>query len=163
MQRKVAGIASVDAHAFSFKFGPLTVEVFPYKVHFKCLRTHIILPQPLSEDFETAQKQLFDAIRDCRLYFSNMRWGVADRFEFCAQNASEKVVCGGYLPSVDDTKLLVKLPARATVKLIHNGQKCLETFTDRVEYRVTQPGIYRVEAWKGKRGWIFSNHIRVAV
>lgn len=163
LQRKVAGIASVDAHAFSFKFGPLAVEVFPYKVHFKCLRTHVILPQPLSEDFETAKKQLYDAIRDCRLYFSNMRWGVADRFEFYAQNASEKVVSGGSLPSVDEARLLVKLPERATVKLIHNGQKCLETFTDRVEYRVTRSGIYRVEAWKGKRGWIFSNHIRIDI
>jgi hypothetical protein len=163
VRRKVAGIASVDAHAFSFKFGPLTVEVFPYKVHFKCLRTHVILPEPLSGDFEAAKKQLYDAIRECRLYFSNMRWGAADRFEFYAQNASEKVVCGGYLQIADDTKLVVKLPARATVKLIHNGQKCLDTFTDRLEYKVTQPGIYRVEAWKGKRGWIFSNHIRVAV
>lgn len=163
MQRKVVGIASVDAHAFSFGIGPLNVEVFPYKVHFKCLRSHIILPQPLSEDFETAKNQLYDAIRDCRLFFSNMRWGVADAFEFYAENASEQVVSGGFLPTVDDARLLVKLPSRATLKLIHNGQEVLQTLTDRLEYRITQPGLYRVEAWKGKRGWIFSNHIRIAV
>jgi hypothetical protein len=163
LQRKVAGLASVDAHAFSFRLGPLTVEVFPYKVHFKCLRTHIILPEPLSKDFETAKSQLYEAIRDCRLYFSNMRWGNADSFEFYAQNTSGQVVSGGRLDTVDDTHLVVKLPSRATVKLVHNGQKCLQTVADRFEYRVTQPGIYRVEAWKGKRGWIFSNHIRIAV
>jgi len=163
LQRKVVGIASVDAHAFSFRVGPFTVEVFPYKVHFKSLRSHIILPEPMSKDFETAKNQLYDAIRDCRLYFSNMRWGIADRFEFYAENASRQVVCGGYLPSVDGTRLLVKTPSKATLKLIHNGQMILQTLTDRLEYRVTQPGIYRVEAWKGKRGWIFSNHIRIGV
>jgi hypothetical protein len=30
-----------------------------------------------------------------------------------------------------------------------------------LEYRPKEPGIYRVEAYKGKKGWIFSNHIRV--
>ncbi len=163
MQRKVVGIAAVDAHAFSFKFGPLNVEIFPYKVHFKCLRCHIILSEPMSKDFESAEKQLYDAIRDCRLFFSNMRWGVADRFEFYAENTSEQVVCGGCLPSVDDARLLVKTPSKATLKLIHNGQMIVQTHSDKLEYRVAQPGIYRVEAWKGKRGWIFSNHIRIAV
>jgi len=163
MKRKVVGIASPDAHAFAFKIGPLTVEIFPYKVHFKSLRCHIILPEPMSDDFEIAKKQLYDAIRDCRLFFSNMRWGAAEAFEFYAENASEQVVCGGCLPSVDDARLLVKTPSRATLKLIHNGQMILQTLTDRLEYRITQPGIYRIEVWKGKRGWIFSNHIRIGV
>ena len=26
---------------------------------------------------------------------------------------------------------------------------------------VRKPGVYRVEAWKGRRGWIFSNHVRI--
>lgn len=162
MHRKCVGVAGVDAHAFKQKVGPLEVEIFPYKVHFKCLRTHVILPEKLSTDFESAKKQLYDAIRDCRIFFSNMRWGKADKFLFMAENDNETAVSGESINSLDGTKLIVKLPRKATVRLIHNGHKVLETLTDKIEYGVNQPGIYRVEAWLGKRGWIFSNHIRIA-
>ncbi|MFH1373149.1 MAG: histidinol-phosphatase [bacterium] len=163
MERKVVGIASPDAHAFQFRIGPFKVEIFPYKVHFRCLRCHIILPEPMAKEFPVARRQLYDAIRDARLYMSNMRWGNVDAFEFYGQNATERVVCGGCLPIDDNTRLLVRTPSRATLKLIHNGQIILQADTDRLEYSVSQPGIYRVEAWKGKRGWIFSNHIRIGV
>jgi hypothetical protein len=163
LRRKVVGVAGVDAHAFVQKIGPLKVQIFPYKVHFKCLRTHVILPEPLSRDFTTAKQQLYDALRDCRVFISNIRWGKADDFEFFGENSTEKAPSGGYLSTVEGSHLYVRLPERATVKLVQNGQKILQTVTDVVEYKVVQPGIYRVEAWKGKRGWIFSNHIRVAL
>lgn len=161
MTRKVVGLAGVDAHAFPIKLGPLTVEIFPYKVHFRCLRSHLLMTDKLSEDFAVARKQVYDAIRDCRLFFSNMRWGSADDFQFLGISQSEVVTCGGQLSSPDNARLIVKLPARATLKLVHNGDYILESNTDSLEYKDVRPGIYRVEAWKNGRGWIFSNHIRV--
>jgi len=163
LTRRCVGLASVDAHAFPIKIGPLTVRIFPYKVHFKSLRTHVILSEPLADDFEKAKEQLFDAIRESRVFFSNMRWGVADDFEFCAENHTGRVIAGGTLGFDDHTRLRVKLPERATLKIIADGQKILETITDELEYTVAKKGIYRVEAWKKKRGWIFSNHIRIGV
>ncbi len=162
IKEKMVGIAGVDAHAFPVHIGPLKIEIFPYKVHFKCLRTHVILPEKMSNDFKVAKKQLYDAIFDCRVYISNTRWGNADKFEFYAQNNSEKVISGGTLSSTENGKLISKLPSKATIKLIHNGRYILETETDYFEYANLQSGVYRIEAWKGKRGWIFSNHIRVA-
>ncbi len=161
MKRKVAGIAGVDAHAFPVKVGPFTVEIFPYKVHFRCLRTHIILAERLSDDFATAKRQLYDAIRDCRLFFSNMRWGTADDFEFYIQSGSEKITCGGTLTTPKGARLYVKLPSTATLRLVHNGETIVQTDTDFLDFGEVRRGIYRVEAWKGSRGWIFSNHIRV--
>jgi hypothetical protein len=160
-KQKVVGVAGVDAHAFKHRVGPFTVTIFPYKVHFRCLRTHIILTEPMSDNFETAKTQLYDAIRECRVFFSNLRWGAADKFLFIGQNSSQTVTCGGTLTSLDKACLRIELPAKATIRIIGNGQKVFEQTTDKVEYELTQPGIYRVEAWKGKRGWIFSNHIRV--
>lgn len=159
--QKVAGIASVDAHAFPVKVGPLNIEIFPYKVHFKSLRTHIILSEKMSPDFKTAKKQLYDAIKDCRVFISNMRWGKADSFQFYALSETEKVICGGEVTSGEKAKIIVKTPSKALIKLIHNGQTVLATETDYLEYKGLHSGAYRVEAWKGKRGWIFSNHIRV--
>lgn len=160
-REKIVGVAGVDAHAFPVKIGPFMVEIFPYKVHFRCLRTHVLFPDPMSSDFGTAKKQLYDALLDCRVYISNMRWGNADHFEFFAQSGSEKVISGGTLTSSDDGKLVIKLPSTATVKLVHNGKYILETETDYLEYTDLHSGVYRVEAWKGKRGWIYSNHIRI--
>ncbi|MEW6411505.1 MAG: histidinol-phosphatase [Candidatus Zixiibacteriota bacterium] len=161
MNRKVVGIAGVDAHAFPVKVGPFTVEIFPYKVHFRCLRTHIIMADRFSDDFDTAKRQLYDAIRDCRLYFSNMRWGAADDFEFYLQSGSEKVTCGGTLTSPNGARLIVNLPSTADLRLVHNGETIVQADTDALDFSEIRKGIYRVEAWKGSRGWIFSNHIRV--
>lgn len=162
MVRKCVGLAGVDAHAFPIPVGPFTIEIFPYKVHFRCLRTHVLLPEPMSTDFQTAKDQLYSAIRDCRLYSSNMRWGAADGFEYYAQNATEKVCCGGRLTSAKDAILHARLPSPADIRIIHNGQKALEVTTSSLQYRIPEAGIYRLEAWKGKRGWVFTNHIRVA-
>jgi len=163
MKRKVVGIAGVDAHAFPVKAGPFTVEIFPYKVHFRSLRTHILLPQKLSDEFNQAKQQLFNALRDCRVFFSNMRWGEADEFEFYAVQGATKVVSGGSLPSADNSRLLIKLPDKASVRLVHNGNQVFMSETKSLEYAVKQPGLYRVECWKGTRGWIFSNHIRIGL
>lgn len=163
LKRKVVGIAGVDAHAFPIKVGPISLEIFPYKVHFRSLRCHILVNEKLSSDASRAGKQLYEAIRECRLFFSNMRWGVADDFEFSARNDSEFAVCGGSLTSAKNARLIVKLPKRATLKVIHNGQQIVKTRSDGLELNISEPGIYRVEAWKGKRGWIFSNHIRVGL
>lgn len=161
LRRKCVGIVGVDAHAFPIKVGPLKVEIFPYKVHFKCLRTHIILPEPMAPDLPTARKQLYDALRDCRVFGSNMRWGSADDFEFFADNGSERVPSGGTLALTSNTRLIVHTPHRATLRVIGNGQMVCEKHASALDYHIERPGIYRVEAWRGRRGWIFSNHIRI--
>lgn len=161
--RKVAGVASVDAHAFPIKVWPGTVEIFPYKVHFRCLRTYLILDQPLSDDFETAKSQLYGAIRDCRLFFANIRWGDPKGFEFSIRNATTQVMAGEAIGLDDQTKLKISLPRSATIKIVGNGRQLAETKTEKLEYTVTQSGVYRVEVWRKKRGWIFSNHIRVGL
>jgi hypothetical protein len=159
--RKCVGLAGADAHAFAIRIWPFNLEIFPYKVHFKSLRCYLLLDEPMSSDANVAKIQLYDAIRDCRLFFANERWGAAEKFQFLGESGSGKVTCGGRLESGVDVRLTVTLPERATLRLIHNGRNVVETIADQLEYQVTADGIYRVEAWKGRRGWIFSNHIRV--
>jgi hypothetical protein len=161
LKRRCVGVAGVDAHAFPVRVGPLTVAIFPYKVHFRALRTHIILDEPLSSDFGTARRQFYEALAGCRVFCSNYRWGDANEFSFQATLGSKTAVCGDVLSDHEGARLEIKLPSRATIKLIGNGQELVRATTDRLEYSVGQPGLYRVEAWKGRRGWIFSNHIRV--
>jgi hypothetical protein len=161
MTRKYVGLAGADAHAFSIRIWPFRFEIFPYKVHFKSLRCYILLPEKMSEDPDDAKRQVYDAIRDCRLFFANERWGSAEKFEFTGESGATRVCSGGRLESGAEAVLTVKLPEPATLRLVHNGQRIVETSADKLEYRVEADGIYRAEAWKGRRGWIFSNHIRV--
>ncbi len=160
---KCVGVASVDAHAFPIKVGPFTVEIFPYKVHFHSLITYIILPEPMSDTFATAKAQLYGALRDCRVFGANVRWGGAIDFRFAGQSGAERVVCGGRLSKAEGSRLEIRLPAKATIKLIGNGRELAKAHVAELEYGVSEPGIYRVEAWKDGRCWIFSNHIRVGV
>lgn len=161
LRRKAVGIISVDAHAFKHRIGPLAVTIFPYKVHFRCLRTCLIMSEPLDGDPAIARTQVYQALRDCRVFGYNQRWGDAISFAFTATDGSATVASGGELPSCDNARLRVTLPHRATLKLIRDGHSVITAETDELDHRVTAPGIYRVEAWKGRRGWIFSNHIRI--
>ncbi len=160
---KCVGVASVDAHAFPVKLWPTTVEIFPYKVHFRSLRTYILLPEPMSDNFETAKRQLFEALADCRVFFANLRWGNPDGFEFYAANGSERVIAGGKLYDLKKAKIHVRIPSRSTVSLVRNGKTVLRFTGRRLDYPINEPGLYRVETRKWGRGWIYSNHIRVGV
>ena len=163
LTRKCAGLASTDAHAFPIKVGPLTVEIFPYKVHFRSLRTYIILREPLSKDFNIAKHQLYSAIKDCRLFMANLRWGDAASFEFVAESSGNVVCAGEHLDHYEGVSLKVNLPSAADLRVIKDGRLVREATTDQLTYKVVGPGVYRVEAWKDGRGWIFSNHIRIGV
>lgn len=160
-KRKIVGIASVDAHGFLYRAGPLKLTIFPYKVQFKTLRSHLILPEPMSKDFSAARKQVYDAIRDGRVFMSNYRWGDASRFSFNISNAEESVIVGGTLKLDDKTSAKVSVPAKSKIRIIHNGNQISEAQSKEIEFNLSEAGIYRIEVYRGRKGWIFSNHIRV--
>ena len=161
--QKCVGIAAVDAHAFPIPLGPFIVRIFPYKVHFKSLRTTIILDQPFSRDLAVAKRQLYTALRDCRCWCSNLRWGNPDGFDFWAESGSGRAGIGQSIHLRANLRLHAILPARAKMIVVHDGDPVHEQSGRALNLSVAKPGVYRLEVWRGKRGWIFSNHIRVGV
>ena len=161
--RRCVGVAGVDAHEFPVSIGPFTVRIFPYKVHFRCLRTQIILDEPLASDFATAASQLYNALRRCRVYVSNVRWGDSHGFEFLAQAGDAVYTCGDGVPSHEGARLLVRSPALALIRIVCDSRVIAEARSRTLTCAAKRPGLYRAEVWKGRRGWIFSNHIRVGV
>jgi len=159
--RKVAGIGSVDAHGFLYRAGPLRLTIFPYKVQLKSLRTHLILDRPLSRDLDEARKQVYGAIRDCRVFVSNYRWGEARDFLFRIQSGPNPAVCGDEVGLTGDTRADVSAPLSGRIRLIADGCVIAEQKGKTLTTAVNRPGLYRVEVYRGKKGWIFSNHIRV--
>ncbi len=168
--RRVVGIGGIDAHAHKVNLlGFFEMEVFPYKVLFKSVRTHILCEQELAastlkDDIENSKSIVYRALSSGRCFVSNYYHGDARGFRFTAAAGKKIYEMGDTLPFQKDIKLSVTIPHDSVeVRLIRNG-KTLESKTEtQVEFDVTEKGVYRVEVMRNKNAWIFSNHIRIGV
>lgn len=161
IKRKVVGIGGVDAHAHPYKIGPFRITIFPYKVQFKSIRTHVLLDEPLSSDFVKAKGQIFTALRNCNVFASNFRRGDAKGFAFYAQSKNGITKIGEEIDIQQEVKLRVKTTQKSQIKLLCDGKVIAEAKGKTLDYTPEVKGNFRVEVYRRKRGWIFSNHIRV--
>jgi hypothetical protein len=169
LRRKVTAIGSVDAHAHRHKFLGYEVFIFPYKILFKSIRTHVFVENEIifgdDKTYEESKKQILQAIKNGNTYIANSYHGDAKGFRFYAD------YCGKFYNMGDEFdieinkcktfKLIVYLPKAANIKLKRNGKLIDEL--DGMEFsRVeSEPGNYRIECWIGDKAWIFSNNIRI--
>ncbi|MBI5404387.1 MAG: CehA/McbA family metallohydrolase [Ignavibacteriae bacterium] len=168
--RKVTAIGSIDAHAHKQNLmGFYTIEVFPYKVLFKSIRTHVLLNEEIKKgdnaNFGKYKKDIVEALRYGKSFIVNSYYGDGKGFRFFAEYDGATYNLGDEI-HIDKKKskniiFNVYVPKEAKLKLIKDG-KCIEEHTglgsvwDEIE-----PGNYRIECWLGEKAWIFSNHIRV--
>jgi hypothetical protein len=163
-ERKVVGIGGVDAHGHLYKlWGLFQITIFRYKVLFKTIRTHILTNQALAGEgtYGGDIQNLYSSLLDCRCFIANSYCGDARGFRFWAENSKAKVILGDQLKFDKYTHLHVNLPQTALVHLIRNGKKVTTQKGSELIFDVTEPGIFRVEAYSLGRPWIFSNHIRI--
>ncbi|RJQ61807.1 MAG: PHP domain-containing protein [Stygiobacter sp.] len=170
LERKVVGIGGVDAHAHKLNLlGFFEMEVFPYKVLFKSVRTHVITEEKLnpskdSRDIVHAKNLIYKALRNGSCFISNYYYGDAKGFRFFAEDGEHIHQMGESLPFIEKIKLRVILPnISATIKLVRNGElvDAIDGFD--AEFKVKEPGVYRVEVFLNQNAWIFSNHIRIGL
>jgi hypothetical protein len=76
-------VACPDAHAFRYGAGPLAPCVFPYRMLFRRLRTHILLERELPAGTGEAEKVLLGAMRGGSCFMSNRLHGDARGFRWC--------------------------------------------------------------------------------
>ncbi|MAT38687.1 MAG: histidinol-phosphatase [Ectothiorhodospiraceae bacterium] len=170
LQRRVVGIGGVDAHAHKVDImGFFQTEVFPYKVMFKSIRTYVLLDKPLSDKnlqrYEEDKQQIYEALRQGRSFIGNYYHADPKGFRFYAKEGKNCWNMGDYISYTEGTPptMYVELPQEARLRLLCNGLSVAGGTMKSLEYTVTRPGAYRVEAWLDGKGWIFSNHIRVGV
>lgn len=167
-KRKVVGIGGIDAHAHKYNvLGFVEVEVFPYKVLFKSIRTHLLIDEdlPKKKDDKSVvkmKKLIYGAMESGRCFFSNDYHGNSKGFRFWGE-ANEKIFnMGDTVPHSSNIKLNVKAPSERTeIRLIHNGKLIDQIENNEASIRVSEKGTYRVEVYHNKKAWIYSNHIRV--
>lgn len=169
-KRRVVGIGGVDAHAHKVNLlGFFEVEVFPYKVLFKSVRTHVLTDNKITKgkngkNLENAKKSIYGALGQGRCFVSNFYHGDAKGFRFFAEY-NKKIFNMGDSFNIDGkAHLRVILPnTSGTINLIRNGE-IIDSITNiDADFIIDKNGAYRVEVYLEEKAWIFSNHIRIGI
>jgi hypothetical protein len=168
--RKVVGIGGIDAHAHKYNLvGFLEVEIFPYKVLFKSIRTHILVDERIKKgknikDIEKAKWQVYNALKEGRCFVANDYVAESKGFRFYAEVNENKFQMGETIANHKKIILKVLLPGiNAEIKLLRNGRVIESNNGIDAEFIVNKKGAYRIEVYFENRAWIYSNHIRIDI
>lgn len=167
--RKVTAIGSVDAHAHKMNLlGFYNVEVFPYKVLFKSIRTHVLLNEEIikgdSNNFTKYKINIIDALKQGRSFITNYNNGDAKGFRFFANYEGNNYQMGDEINlNIKNKKVTLNylVPKECNVKVVRNGEYIHQSKGFGGIWDVFEEGCYRIECWVDDRAWIFSNHIRI--
>lgn len=162
--KRTFGVAGVDVHAIRHNAPWGQIEVFSYRYTFRTLTNYLLLDRPLSRDSEEAKHQVYAAIISGRSYFINRLDGEVPTITFEATrpgNGAQTWYCGD-APSLNARPLLMRADAGcdAFLRLIYNG-RVLASGVRSLRQSVVQPGIYRLEGYRGGRPWLYTNPIYV--
>jgi hypothetical protein len=145
--------------------GPLKRTIFPYEYHFSTINTHILVPEPLTGNLDKDRNMIYTALAEGHAFIGNDLPAPTKGFRFSAHGESGKAIMGDEIPGNHAITLQIRLPRKAECRLICNGKAIKTIKGEALTHLVTQPGVYRVEAYLNylgkRRGWIFSNPIYV--
>ncbi|MDP4173294.1 MAG: histidinol-phosphatase [Bacteroidota bacterium] len=168
MERTVVGIGGIDAHAHKVNlFGFFEVEVFPYKVLFKSIRTHILTSEKIEigqspDKLQKAKTLIYESLRKGHCFVSNYYHSDASGFRFFGEDGNKSYQMGDCLLLNDKAKLKVLLPSpTGEIRLIRNGKLYDKVISSDAEFHIKEKGAYRTEVFLDNKAWIYSNHIRI--
>lgn len=163
----VVAVGGSDAHAQSYRSGPIKKIIFPYEFHFSAINNHLLLDKPLNGDLEHDKRLVYHALQKGTLFIGNDLISPSQGFRFSAENDDSSITMGEELFINRGATIRINLPQPASIRFLHNGQviQSAENSAQLVQ-TITEPGAYRLEAYlryRGKsRGWIFSNPIYIS-
>jgi hypothetical protein len=165
-ERRVVGIGGIDAHAHKINLlGFVEVEIFPYKVLFKSIRTHILTNKKIrgkNLSIDNSKKLIYESLETGRCFVANSYHGNAKGFKFYARCGKNSYQMGDTITCTDRINLKIVLPNKnGEIVLIRNGKKISTITGNEGDFIVSQNGQYRVEVYLNGKAWIFSNHIRI--
>lgn len=158
--RPVAGVAGLDSHALRVRYAGLGVTVFPHRRLFKGPLTVVEVDGITGRDGPTDTRLLLEHLASGHSIMGLARWGALREVEALAHGAP-KPLWGRQVELAEGLHVGMALPRRATVRLLRDGRVVAHGRGERVEFPVDTPGIYRMEAWVGRRMWVLTNHVRV--
>ncbi len=156
----ISGIGGVDAHTFTYGKGFFKFQIFPIKVELKGIRTHLYIPDNISNcEFVEAKDACLRALKNGNGYISNYRQGDAKGTELFLRYADDTLVppgCSGRNPSLP-ASLSISIPLEAEIRVIRNGVQVSRKVGVYHNFDITGNGLYRIEVFRKKKAWIYSN------
>lgn len=158
-------IAGTDAHALKINNFLIPVTIFPYEYCFNTAVNQIFTDEKLSSDFETAKKQVFNAIKKGNTLLLNRKKCRKDNYKKLSltvvNSVGETVYCGEKIKLDSDTKIELHLHKKAEISLFLDGNEIRYDNTNNFVHNVTERGKYRIEVYNGNSPVLYSNPILV--
>jgi hypothetical protein len=163
--QRIAAIGGADAHAATYRLGPLRRVVHPYERLFRMVNTHLLVDHPLSGDLVTDKRLIYDALRQGKTWVGYDRIASTRGFRFVARSGPSVATIGQELVRAAAVTFEVKTPKPGRVRLIRDGRTIVRGRGENLSFTTAERGIYRVEVYRRfrgmRRGWIFSSPIYV--
>ncbi|HAX42238.1 MAG TPA: alpha/beta hydrolase fold domain-containing protein [Bryobacteraceae bacterium] len=156
--RRFPGLSANDAHQNQLfpAGGGKRFMLDPYAVAFRNNATYILAR-------ERTPAAILQSMREGRMYVAHDWLCDSHGFGFVAVNSLGVYQMGDGVPLASGTRLTVRTPVPALLKIIHNGEVITEKTATELTTPITKPGAYRAEAWleiDGElRPWIYANPI----
>ena len=148
---RVVGIGSPDAHGLK-RFG---LSLGPYTTMFKLVRNHLLVR-------EVSERELYGALEQGRLFVAHDIVADAAGFQFLAVHRKSVVgVMGDRVKFKKKLRLYAYLPSPGEMILLKDGKRISAAEGQHDWFEVAGPGVYRMEATRGGKPWIYSNPIYV--
>jgi hypothetical protein len=136
------------------------LDIDPYHRSFRNVSTHI-----LAGALDDAS--IRSALRAGRAYVSHdwMCDPTGSIFELIPASNGLRYLMGDEVKFAENQRLVARFPVPCHIRLLRAGRSIAERMGDRLEHKVTGPGVYRVEGWLEvggeERPWFYSNPIYV--
>ena len=154
--RRVVALGGLDAHQIGVRVrGRVPLRLMSYARSFRQMRTHVLCSGLPDGSLAHDRALVYDALREGRCYIAVDALAPARGFSYWA---SDELVMGGEAP-FDGQTLHVRLPRPAEIRLLRDGSLLAAVHDASLDSAAERPGVYRVEAWLGRRTWIVSNPI----
>lgn len=162
---RVCAIGGSDAHATTYRLGPLAMQVFGYRHLFRAVNTHILATREWQADPEADARTVYEALAQGRAFVAYDGLAPARGFTCIAQHRGAVHTMGDEIQADGQVHFYVRTPRAGRIRLIANGFCVAESRGKALDYAGDSPGAYRVEVHRvymgRERGWIYGNPIYV--
>ncbi|HZK43359.1 MAG TPA: CehA/McbA family metallohydrolase [Syntrophomonadaceae bacterium] len=162
--KQIAVFGGSDAHNVKIGIGPLTLVTFgPYYYSFKCINMHILTTSKLTGEYHQDKKLVYSALRHGNSWVSYDFFKNSKGFRFNLKFGKRSYSMGDMVKYEKGMTFEIKFPYKCKATIIKDGKVWKELHGDNYNIKVTEKGVYRIEAYHKKglsyRPWIFSNSI----
>lgn len=150
--RQVVGIGSVDAHAL-VRIGRQEYSIPTYVEAFESVQSYVLTPAALRGELKPDREQVYDAVRNGRLYIVYPRVAPAPQFEFTAREGERNATMGQPIRLEREVTLTALAPGHPhpVIRLLRDGKEIARAEGERLVTKASAPGAYRVEVYAAEQ------------